>query len=452
MLSSSNPYNAKIPELEVLQKISQQEITNQLEKYLKSYGNCFVRSQQIKYFEAFEKGLLSNLDRKSIEPIALSFLDEKEVRGMQQFFTRSKGWSESLGQCYKTQLSAEISGTKGFLSVDESDFVKKGNDSAGVTRQYCGRLGKTENCQAGVFYSYASEKGIGLVDSQLYIPKIWFSEEYKEKREECQIPIETTFKTKNVIAKEMLIEILNDKLFEIECVGCDASFGSDHTFIDSIPEPLYYFASVRENEYIYRKMPEVIIPENTKSKGGRFKHPRATEEPVAIKTIIDDDTVPWVKRIIAEGAKGPIVAEVKCLRCVASRKENRLFMPKTEIWVYIRKHEDGTIKYFVSNMPNDTSIEELDRLATARWSIEQCFQECKSYLGMTHYETRSYQAWHRHMLLVMIAHLFITVLRRFLKKIRNFYDADGIFHYRFTDSDSHEVSCGFEDSALSLAS
>ena len=106
-----------------------------------------------------------NLDRKSIEPIALSFLGEKEVRGMQQFFTRSKGWDESLFNSYKTQLSVQLSSPKGFLSVDESDFVKKGNDSTGVTRQYCGRLGKTENCQADVFFSYASEKGIGIVDS-----------------------------------------------------------------------------------------------------------------------------------------------------------------------------------------------------------------------------------------------------------------------------------------------
>jgi SRSO17 transposase len=140
------------------------------------------------------------------------------------------------------------------------------------------------------------------------------------------------------------------------------------------------------------------------------------ESPVDIKTVLDDGSVPWVKRVISEGAKGPIATETKCLRCVACRKENRLFMTKSEIWVYIRKHEDGTIKYFLSNMPDDTGISELDRLATARWSIEQCFQECKSYLGMTHYETRSYRAWHRHMLLVMVAQLFVMVLRDFLKK------------------------------------
>ena len=320
MLSAKNPYNTEIPEIATLNEMSSFEITEQLSEYLKSYADCFVRSQQVKYFNGFEKGLLSNLDRKSIEPIALSFMEEKEVRGMQQFFTRSKGWDENLSNCYKKQLSKQLSDLNGFLSVDGSDFVKKGKDSAGVARQYCGRLGKTESCQAGVFFSYASEKGIGLVDSRLYLPKVWFGDDYKERRVDCQISDETTFKTKNELAKEMMKSIIDSQLFEIECIGCDASFGSDHTFLDNIPESLHYFAAVRENEYLFRKMPIVTTPENNKGRGGRFKHPRATEEPIAISTIIDDETVPWVKRIIAEGAKGPIIAEVKSLRCVASRK------------------------------------------------------------------------------------------------------------------------------------
>ena len=137
MILKNNSYNAKIVEIEALQKISSSEITTQLEKYLERYKNCFVRSQQIKYFEALEKGLLSNLERKSIEPIALSFLSEKEVRGMQQFMTRSKGWDESIVKCYKEQLSKQLTGINGFLSVDESDFVKKGKESADVARFSC---------------------------------------------------------------------------------------------------------------------------------------------------------------------------------------------------------------------------------------------------------------------------------------------------------------------------
>ena len=288
-----------------------------------------------------------------------------------------------------------------------------------------------------------------MIDSRLYLPEIWFSDEYKEKREDCQIPTDMSFVTKNEMAKEMIVDVLESKLFEVDCIGCDAAFGSDETFLDSLPESVYYFASVRENEYIFRDMPQVVIPENI-GKGGRFKHPRATEQPVHIKTILNDESVPWVKRIIAEGAKGPVIAEIKCLRAVSVRKENRLFLPKPEIWVYIRKHEDGTIKYFICNKPADTQIAELDRLATARWSIEQCFQECKSYLGMSHYETRSYQAWHRHMLLVMIAHLFVTILRGFLKNIRKSYHADGDFHHCFANTDSDKTGVGSLDCSLSL--
>jgi len=449
MLPTRNPYNSEIPEIEEMQKMNEKAVTELLEEYLGSYQGCFVRSQQIKYFEAFTQGLLSNLERKSIEPIALSFLGETEVRGMQQYFTRSVGWYETVSNLYKKRLSEEINEPKGFLSVDESDFVKKGTDSAGVTRQYCGRLGKNENCQAGVFLSYASQLGTGLIDSRLYLPEIWFDDEHQERRENCQIPSDMSFKTKNELAKEMIKDISESGLFEIECIGCDASFGSDGTFLDSLG--CHYFASVRENEYIFRNMPQVTVPENF-GKGGRFKHPRAAEAPVRIKTILDDDSIPWVKRVIAEGAKGPVIAEIKCLRCVESRKENRLFVPKSEIWVYIRKHEDGKIKYFISNMPQDTIIAELDRLATARWSIEQCFQECKSYLGMAHYETRSYQAWHRHILFVMIAHLFIIVLRHFLKKIRCSDYAHDLFHHCFSDSDSIKVTHSFDDCSLSFAS
>ena len=449
MLSHQNPYNSKIPEIEKMQKMNEQEVTELLEEYLGSYHGCFVRSQQIPYFEAFTQGLLSKLDRKSIEPIALSFLGETEVRGMQQYFTRSSGWYENLSQSYKEKLSGTLNAPKGFLSVDESDFVKKGEDSAGVTRQYCGRLGKNENCQAGVFLSYATEKGIGLVDSSLYLPEKWFDEEHKEKRENCQIGSDMVFKTKNEMAKEMINKVIESRLFEIECIGCDAVFGSDGTFLDSLA--CHYFAGVRENEYIFRNMPLIVTPENSSGRGGRFKHPRSLEEPVRIKTILDDDSVPWVKRVIAQGAKGPVIAEIKCLRCVESRKVNRLFVPKSEIWVYIRKHEDGKIKYFISNMPQETTIEELDRLATSRWSVEQCFQECKSYLGMAHYETRSYQAWHRHMLFVMIAHLFIIVLRHFLKKIRDHYHADDFFHHCLSDCDPYNVTDGIDDCSLSLA-
>ena len=420
MLSNPEAYKTEMLNEFALTETSETELTEALEEYQQKYGDCFTKPQ-IRYFEAFVKGSLSSLDRKSAEPIALHFMGEKQVRGLQNFFSRSTGWDEKLLQSYQKQLSNELSTEDGFISVDECGFVKKGAESVGVARQYCGTVGKRENSQSGVFVSYASEKGYGIVDRKLYMPEKWFTDSFAEKRDTCQVPEDVTFQTKNKMASQMLSDIINDGKFSIKWVGCDAAFGSDHSFLDGLPKSVYYFAAVKEKEYIFLSMPEVAIPES-KKQGGKFKHPRALTAPVHINTIASDDSIPWKTRIIANGAKGPVIADIKCVRCVASRKVNKnlTFIPGDEIWVYIRRYEDGVIKYFISNAPADTTFETLDKLATMRWSIEQCFQECKSFLGMDHYETRSYAAWHRHMLLVMVAHLFTICLRNSLKKKESF--------------------------------
>lgn len=215
MLAKVNPYCSEVFDEKLFENTAPDEIEKYLTDYLGEYNDCFVRSQQIRYFEAFETGLLSNLDRKTIEPIALSFLGEKDVRGMQHFFKRSKGWDEAVSITYKKKLSQYLTAPNGFLSVDESDFPKKGTYSVGTWRQYCGRLGKVENCQAGVFSSYATDNGIGIIDSRLYLPEAWFGDEYKERRKNCHIPEEVTFKTKNEIAKEIINNIINSHLFEM---------------------------------------------------------------------------------------------------------------------------------------------------------------------------------------------------------------------------------------------
>ena len=146
-----------------------------------------------------------------------------------------------------------------------------------------------------------------------------------------------------------------------------------------------------------------------------------------MQEIAEDPSVPWETVVLAEGAKGPIVAERKFIRCFACRKDgNRNYVkPGPEIWLYLRKYADGEIKYFVSNAPGELPAHELDRAATLRWPIEQCFEECKSSLGMGHYECRSYRGWKRHMLFVMIAHLFTTSMREIFKKSNSPDRADG---------------------------
>jgi len=396
MLTTKTPLGLP-PEIEVFETLIKEKGAHLLANYLATYKDCFVRKQQLIYFQSFIKGLLSDLERKTIEPIASAFLGEIAVRGMQQFFTRSKGWDEFVRKNHHRQLAQQLAEPNGLISVDERHFTKKGKDSAGVAQQYSGILGKKEGCQAGIFVSYASDKGTGLVDSCLHLPEVWFTEDYQEKRKACKIPPEQVFKTKTEIANEMISDLIEEQLFNVKCIGCCTIFGSNHTFLDNIPHPIYYFASVRESERIF--------------------YLEANERPIRMGDIVEDESIPWVN-IVCEGTeeKEPLIVQIKSFRCKSSRKKSQLYIPKSEIWGYIRKHEDGSINYFISNMEKQTEIKELDRLARARLSVEQCFYDCH-ILGMSHYETRSYQAWHRHMLLVMIAALFITILRDFINDI-----------------------------------
>ena len=393
-------------------------IQTELEKYLQNYSSCFCSEPQRKLFRTFIRGLLSSLDRKSIEPIALHFSGVKYVRPLQQFFSRSPFKEQSLLDIYQELLSGQVVEENGMLSVDDTGFVKKGKHSAGVKRQYCGRLGKTENCQSGVFLAYAGKNGYGLVDCELSLPQEWFSQDFAQLYKECRIPEDKEFSTKNEIAQRMLNRAMCSGLFQARWVGCDAAYGNDHDFLDGLelPKGVWYFAATNAKEQVFREYPEMFYPE--RGRGRPRKHPVLSGKPVSVQEIAEEPSIPWETVVLAEGAKGPIMAERKCIRCFACRKDgNRNYVKAgEEIWLYLRKYADGEIKYFVSNAPGELPVHELDRAATLRGPIEQCFEECKSSLGMGHYECRSYQGWKRHMLFVMIAHLFASSIREIFKK------------------------------------
>ena len=378
-----------------------------LGEYLNYYKLCFSWSAQQRNAEIYIKGLLSDFDRKSVEPIALRYLDEKAVRTLQQF-QKDAPWDDAqMKRLYQARIIDAFSDPEGMLTIDGSDFVKKGTHSAGVARQYCGRLGKVENCQAGVFIGYAGNNGYGLLDSALYLPKAWFDETHSARRQKCDIPEDVTFRTKSQLALDMIAQIQNHHALPFKWVGCDSAFGCDANFRASLPESTYFFADVRSNQRVFLTRPEWSIPERTNNRGRAPSVARASQKPQAVATVSADESIPW-KEVIMEGSKGLVCAQVKCCRvieCVDGTDGE-------ELWLYIRKHENGEIKYALSNAPWDTEEHLLHRCATLRWPIEQSFQECKSHLGMSDYETRSYTAWHRHMLLVMIAFLFVLEVRQ----------------------------------------
>ena len=346
-------------------------------------------------------------------PIALRYAeDENEVRNM-QYFSQRGAWDEQMVlKTYQSQLSEKIAEPGGMFTVDDSGIPKKGKDSVGVARQYCGQLGKVDNCQDGVFIGYSSTRGYGLLQSQLYMPEKWFSADYDERREKLGVPKGLKFKTKSEIALEMLNEAIGSGDFPALWVGADSAYGSDEGFLDSLPDGLLYFAEVQKNITFFMSMPEVTVPPY-KGKGRVPTSPRPSFAPVKVEKIAADPGLKWEMTYLGEGAKGPIYSETSCLRVVESRGG----LPGNEVWLYFRRLSDGTLKYSVSNAPADTPKSTLDAQATRRWPIEQCFEECKSQLGMGHCESRSWDSWHRHMILVFVAYLFILELRfKFITK------------------------------------
>jgi len=395
-----------------LNKESVSALGSTLDEYMNGFSDCYSGREQQANGETYIKGLLSDLNRKSIEPIALRYRDEKAVRTMQLFLKDSPWDDAQMKKMYQKQVLNRANDINGMFTVDGSDFAKKGSHSAGIKRQYCGSKGKTENCQAGVFVGYSGANGYGLLDSRLYLPEDWFDEDHKALWEKCDIPEGTTFETKPQLALHMIQGAVGNHGFKFKWVGCDGAFGCDSEFRKGLPESTLFFADVHCNQRVFRVRPEWSVPERKSKKGKTPSKAVPSIAPIPVSAIAVDESLPWERITLMEGSKGTVITQVKYCRII----EQSDGIDGDELWLYIRKYEDGTIKYAFSNAPVDIKIEELHHAATLRWPIEQSFQECKSYLGMGHYETRSYIGWHRHMLLVMVAHLFVLEIRHRFKK------------------------------------
>lgn len=168
----------------------------ELKRFHGKFADCFVRSEPRDNFYHYMVGQLSQLERKSIEPIAVNVSGKETVRSMQRLVSGAV-WDESnMVATHQGMVAEEMGEPDGVFLFDESGFVKKGTMSAGVARQYCGTIGKVENCQVGVFMGYASRQGYALLDSRLFFPEQWFDETFAVKRQKCGVPEDLTFKTK----------------------------------------------------------------------------------------------------------------------------------------------------------------------------------------------------------------------------------------------------------------
>jgi len=378
------------------------------------FADCFSREEPRENFARYMAGQMSQLERKSIEPIALN-VENATVRSMQHFISNVVWDEERLFSIYHGMVSEDLGDPDGVLIFDESGFVKKGSDSAGVARQYCGNVGKVENCQVGVYAAYASRHGYCMLDHRLFVPEKWFGDEYLGRRRKCKFPEGLSFKTKPQLAVAMLEEIAAEKVVPFRYLVADTIYGSSPEFLEAVGKipGIVYMVSLPLDTLCWVQSPAML--EKTYRYGGEERRkliPADVEDkPITFEKLAKGtNDYFWYRRTVSEGTKGPIVYEFMKKRVVLAKSGK----PGRTVWLIVRRPVGGdvsTYSYFISNARPSTRLKTLVWLSGVRWAIEQCFEEAKSDLGMDHYEVRKYPGWRHHMITSMLAHFFLWHMR-----------------------------------------
>ena len=273
------------------------------------------------------------------------------------------------------------------LVVDETGFLKKGDKSVGVQRQYSGTAGRIENCQIGVFLAYASGRGRTLLDRELYLPQVWAEDQ--ERLREAGVPESVGFQTKPQLAQLMLARALESGVPFAWVVG-DEVYGSDRNLRRWLErEGLSQVLAVKSNEKLW---------------AWTDKGPRQVRADRLASQVEESG---WVRCSAGKGAKGPRVYDWTAVGIRPSRE------PGKGHWLLARRSiaKPGELAYYVCFAPADTSLEELARMAGTRWAIEECFEEAKGQVGLDQYEVRRWDGWYRHITLAMLAQAYLTVIR-----------------------------------------
>jgi len=389
------------------------EFSNELNGFHEQFYDCFLRSESRLHFLNYMSGQFSDLDRKSIEPIALA-LKDCNVRSMQRFVSDAPWDDQKIGTKYRSLVAEDLGSPDGALIFDESGFVKKGDDSIGVARQYCGSIGKVDNCQVGVFTGYVSELGYALIDKRLFLPEKWFTEEYSERRKKCNLPQDVAFKTKPELAAEMLQCLSAEQTLPFKYVLGDSVYGMSPEFINAVealPE-LTYFVQATKSTRVWLKRPMTITRNYLRAGKTRSKTVvvDADSNPIRLDELAANiNNYFWYRRKVSEGSKGAIVYEFTRRRVILSGEG----LPQKAVWLLIRRTlgDKPEYSYFISNAQSAVRFPTLVWLSGLRWAIEQCFEESKTELGMDHYEVRKYMGWHHHILTCMMAHFFLWHLK-----------------------------------------
>ncbi len=381
-------------------------MTERLVKFAAPFVERLCRPEQREHAHRYLQGLLSDLQQKNAERIAYRY-DEDRL-GLQNFIGTSPWDHRPLLDELVCQVGRQLGKPNGVLVFDPSAFAKKGKHSVGVARQWCGRLGKKENCQVGVFLGYVSEEEHVLLDTRLYLPEEWTKDRARCKaagvpREEMRM------RTRHELALEMLEA--KGPLLPHAWIAGDDEMGRPAWFRREL--------AGRGERYL------LAVPSNTTVRdleadppayGGRGQPPKRPFQQVR-KWCESLPAGAWTSVPVREGAKGPIEVEIVQRRVVA--KIEGKVGPEETLVVIHRLDEEQNVQtdYYLSNAPPDTPLAEFARVANAEHRIEECIKRAKSEAGMAQYQVRHWLGWHHHITLCLIATWFLVCETRRGKKM-----------------------------------
>ena len=379
-----------------------------------SFADCFKTKSPngVEFAERYVSGLLTETPRKNMERMDEHLgkdnspgkdLGEDSYQGMQQFLSSSP-WDDSLVYAeISSRANQRLGGSKdSTLIIDESANGKKGKKSAGVSRQWSGRLGKQDNCQVGVHSALNLGAHTAMLGTRLALTTEWTDD--PERCRNAGVPDERIAQgalTKIDLARELIEEAVANGV-QFACVSFDAFYGRDSTLrchLDSID--LIYCADIPTNALLFAKKPP-----GTERPSKISEH--ATKAEDLASKMVRNQRQPGQTIILREGENGIVTAKVWARRVWEwsfGEKEPQ------ELWLIVREMPDGELKLSLSNAGAKTSLKRLARWQASRFYVERCFQDAKSHCGMSQYQARGWRAWHHHMALVALA-LYLTMEER----------------------------------------
>ena len=367
-----------------VQKMLEIETRIYEEEYIKlmnQLGAVFHGELGFRNAQNYVKGLLGPIERKNGWQMS-EYLGETSPYKLQQFIYRGSYEADEMRDIMRDYIGEAIGEEDGNLVIDDTGFLKKGKKSCGVKRQYTGTAGKIENCQIGVFLTYASSKGHSPIDRRLYIPEEWMED--KERLKEAGVPETAKFQTKPQMGLEMIQEATKAGV-PYKWVTGDSAYG-DYREIRRWLEKnnKYYVMCVSGKEHIWCGNKKISVAK-------------------VLKDLKEDA---WFEASCGDGSKGPRIYDwqafdIESSDCPEGWKRTMLVR---------RSKSDGDLQAHICCAPAVTPNEKLIEIAGIRWTVETCFQESKSEVGLDHYEVRSYTGWYNHITFACIALALLTVL------------------------------------------